>query len=521
MILRKPYAFIIKHFKKIHIILFILMLYAIFKTNNISSFFDGYVRNSTGFYESTLSNTYTNPLFYFVCILIVLLSLVLLILMKQKEKPNKLYFIISMLYIGIIILIYVDSGYLRTINFEQISPRNSRLIRDINLIVIFPQIFLLFFVLIRSIGFNIKKFNFAKDIEDLNIDVSDNEEFELTLGTNTDKINRIIRKNKREFKYFYLEHKAMILGILLSLFLFLGWTIYYRVMVLNKVYSQNEVVRINNISYKIEGFYSSNLNYRCEDISEGNNTFLILKLKIYNGNKNNIILNNENMRIIIGENIYLPIYRKYDHFKDIGIGYEENIINGDSEASFIFVYNVPSQELSKNMLLRYAERISFDVKGVTNRYLKYYIKPKSLDEVSIFPVAELGKEVNYTISNLKNTILKINSFETNNKFTYGIDNIINVINDPMDNRIIMKIVYDYTPDSSVQYVNSFANLMKEHGSIRYTKEGKEYIVNYKDVTPSKNILSVVYYSVKDDIVNAEKVELVIKIRNLIYIHKLK
>ncbi|NLV90354.1 MAG: hypothetical protein GX032_02675 [Tenericutes bacterium] len=497
------------------------MSYGIYKTNNISSFFASYVRNSTGFYESTLAKTYANPLFYFICFLIAILSLILLILMKQKEKPTKLYFIITLLYIGVIILISMDSGYLRTINFEQLSPRNSRLLRDINLIALFPQIVLIFLVLIRAIGFNIKKFNFAKDIEDLNIDVSDNEEFELTFGTNPDKLNRILRKNQRELKYFYLEHKPMILGILLSLFLFLGWTVYYRVIVLNKIFNQNEVVRINNISYKIEGFYSSNLNYRSENITEGNNIFLILKLRIYNGNEYNIKLNTENMRIIIGENIYLPIIRKYDEFKDIGNGYEDNIIDGDSEASYIFVYSVPNQELSKNMLLRYAERISFDVNGVTNRYLKYYIKPESLDEVSIFPIAELGKEVNYTISNLKNTKLKINSFETNIKFSYGIDNIINVINDPMDNRIIMKIVYDYTPDESVQYVSSFEKLMKEHGSIRYYKQGKEYVINYKDVTPSKNILSIAYYSVLDDIVNAEKIELVIKIRNLIYIHKLK
>ena len=208
--------------------------------------------------------------------------------MKQKEKPTKLYFIITLLYIGVIILISMDSGYLRTINFEQLSPRNSRLLRDINLIALFPQIVLIFLVLIRAIGFNIKKFNFAKDIEDLNIDVSDNEEFELTFGTNPDKLNRILRKNQRELKYFYLEHKPMILGILLSLFLFLGWTVYYRVIVLIKIFNQNEVVRINNISYKIEGFYSSNLNYRSENITEGNNIFLILKLRIYNGNEYNI-----------------------------------------------------------------------------------------------------------------------------------------------------------------------------------------------------------------------------------------
>ena len=37
-------------------------------------------------------------------------------------------------------------------------------------------------VLVRGLGFDIKKFNFVKDLHELDIDVTDEEEVELTLG---------------------------------------------------------------------------------------------------------------------------------------------------------------------------------------------------------------------------------------------------------------------------------------------------------------------------------------------------
>ena len=39
MIIRKPYAFLIKYFKVIHITLFVFMTYLLFKTRNIYIFF--------------------------------------------------------------------------------------------------------------------------------------------------------------------------------------------------------------------------------------------------------------------------------------------------------------------------------------------------------------------------------------------------------------------------------------------------------------------------------------------------
>ena len=48
MILRKPYKFLIKHFKLIHLILTLLMVYVVYKFNYIFSFFNTTVENYVG-----------------------------------------------------------------------------------------------------------------------------------------------------------------------------------------------------------------------------------------------------------------------------------------------------------------------------------------------------------------------------------------------------------------------------------------------------------------------------------------
>lgn len=521
VILRKPYAFLIKHFKKIHILLLLIMLYGVYKTNNLSNFFSNYARNTSGFYESTLASTYINSLFFMGCISIIIISTVVLILMKQKDKPTKLYVFIIVGYILMLVLLFLDGGYLRTIIFEQLSPRTTRMLRDINYIALIPQIVLSFLVLIRAIGFNIKRFNFSQDIEDLKIDVSDSEEFELTIGTDTGKINRLIRRNKRELKYFYLENKALIISIIVLIVIFVSSSAYYNKFVLNKIYNQKDVVRVHNISYKVENFYSSNINYRGEDISEKDHTFLILSLKTYNGNENSKKIEIDNLRIVIGENIYLPIVKQYDSFRDLGIGYNNQKLESGKEATYIFVYKVSNEDLEKPMILRYNDNVFFTKEGIGSRYIKIKVKPTDIKEISTLPRADLKKEVYYGLSNLKETRLTINDVEFKDKYSYELGNLIYYINDPMDNRLIMKINYKYDPDKGVEFIGTLSELLKEYGTIRYEKDNKQVVLLYKDVTPRNYKDDNIYLSVPSNIKDSKSIDLIINVRDKVYIHKLK
>jgi hypothetical protein len=207
--------------------------------------------------------------------------------MKQKEKPRRIYIFMIMLYFLIPILLYVDYNYFNIIQFQGLEPRIARMIRDINLMSVVLQIPFIVLMLIRGIGFDIKKFNFKEDINDLQIDVTDDEEFELTSGINSDKVGQKYRNQIREFKYFYKENKGIILGIFAIIIASIVGFFVFQNQIVNKINKQTDIVNIDGLYLKINGVYSTNLNYKGEDISEKGYTFLVISINAKNEDKEN------------------------------------------------------------------------------------------------------------------------------------------------------------------------------------------------------------------------------------------
>ena len=88
MIIKKPYAFMIKHFRLIHFILSLLMVFLISKTSSIVSFFNEYVKNG---YYTLNSGSYINFYMFISIILIIVISAFVYLLMKWKNKSRNLY----------------------------------------------------------------------------------------------------------------------------------------------------------------------------------------------------------------------------------------------------------------------------------------------------------------------------------------------------------------------------------------------------------------------------------------------
>ena len=61
-------------------------------------------------------------------------------------------------------------------------------------------------MIIRVLGFDIKKFNFTKDIQELNIEDIDSEEVEVNVNIDTKNIIRDINRRKRELGYWIKEN---------------------------------------------------------------------------------------------------------------------------------------------------------------------------------------------------------------------------------------------------------------------------------------------------------------------------
>ena len=81
MIIRKPYAFLIKHFKKIHLILLVFSAFVYYKNLQLSSFVTEFV--SLGTYDS-----YNEPITQFVTVFAIISMLLIQIkyLMVNFQK---------------------------------------------------------------------------------------------------------------------------------------------------------------------------------------------------------------------------------------------------------------------------------------------------------------------------------------------------------------------------------------------------------------------------------------------------
>ena len=96
MIIKKPYAFMLKHFRLIHLLLLIPMIFLVTQTRGIISFFGEYVANNYTLAASTdvlssLASNYINIFMYLAVIIILAVFVTLSILLQRKEKPVRFY----------------------------------------------------------------------------------------------------------------------------------------------------------------------------------------------------------------------------------------------------------------------------------------------------------------------------------------------------------------------------------------------------------------------------------------------
>ena len=190
MIVKKPYAFLIKHFRIIHGILFVLLGYITLK----SAFFSDYVSKQYFVRLDGLTSMYIDYVTFLAIIVSAILVLIIGAILKLKNKNVTSYIYIFIELIGIFIYYIYMFTVFRGLELNYLDMETVRNLRDISLMAMIPQIVFLFVVLGRTLGFNLKQFDFKKDLEELDIDETDNEEVEVILGNNNYKYARFFRK---------------------------------------------------------------------------------------------------------------------------------------------------------------------------------------------------------------------------------------------------------------------------------------------------------------------------------------
>ncbi len=347
MILRRPYAFLIKHFRLIHLILFALLAIITYNASTVLNFFKDYI-TANGNME-ILSSNYINAFIYIAPIIIIGLSISIFYLMKYKDKPRLYYIIliiVSVLCTGVYTYLYLS---IRSLETTTVSARIIRLYRDIarsNFYVLFVMCIP---TLIRGLGFDIKKFNFSKDLKELNLSEEDSAEVEVSIDVSSNGLKRTGRRTLRELKYYYVENKFFINIILGTLILILVMLFPFNKYVVNRDLKEGEVLGTSAFNIKVTDSYLTDRKRISKD-----NSYVILKVSVI-GKVNKYSLDLDHFVLEGKNNKYVPSQKFYLYFNDIGTGYRNNILDTTSYKDYILVFNINNIDKDSNFIFRYVD----------------------------------------------------------------------------------------------------------------------------------------------------------------------
>ena len=236
MILRKPYAFLIKNFKKINILLLALTAFILWKSLDLYGFVKSYVQ--TGIYNTMLDSisNYVNIFTTLSFILVFVVSGILAYLLKYKDKPFLAYILILVNnMVTMAMFMYINYYFTVSISGE-FDLTTLMIVRDLMFIVTIPYYPIIFLLVIRSIGIDLKKFGFGEDKDFININEEDREEVEVDVSFDKDKFIRQIKNKIRLAKYFFLEHKFSMSTVTVLVVILAVFNVYKYVFVENRVY---------------------------------------------------------------------------------------------------------------------------------------------------------------------------------------------------------------------------------------------------------------------------------------------
>lgn len=535
MILKKPYAFLIRHFKMVHLLLLIPMAYLIHRTFRVVSFFRTYVANN---YTTSIINIAAEHIsfFMYLAVLFIILSvLAIYYLMRQKKKSTRLYFFILLYYIFMFVLIGVTYSILSSMEHNLITAQTARAYRDISIVLCLPQYFFFLYTLVRGIGFDIKKFNFANDLKDLEITDIDSEEFEFNVNVEGYKIERTARRFVREMRY-YIKENTFIFSCILAVFvIFIGTVLYLNYGVYNKTYRTSDKMTHNYFTIQIVDSMVTNLSYDGSVIQDGK-YYLVLKMFIENRTNKNYELDYTNFRLVLnGKNIY-PLLDRGEYFVDFGKPYKEEAIMKQSKDYYTLSYEIDAADLTNEYTIKILESIDFKVGEIAAKYKNIKLNPPKIDTVREMDTLEIGKIVNLKETNLGYSTFKLNGYSFVGNYTYDYeycssktncrtlkDSITPNVSGTIEKTVLLVLNNEYSLDPTSDYLNAMrfdTKFASQFFSVRITNAGESHLVSLNNKT-TQYMKNVFVFETRQEVMNAEKIDLLLTVRNKRYVYHLK
>lgn len=532
MIFRKPYAILIKYFKLIHVVLTVMMAYLLYRTYNLYNFLTEYMKTTMLKLGRGATDTMFNSYMFILPLLIVVFAMVMLITMIRKNKPRLIYIADVICFSSLLgIYIYLNSQFIY-LEDNIMSARTVKLMQDFSLIMMLSQFALLLPTLIRAIGFDIKKFDFKKDLLEMDIDDADNEEFEVSFNFEGNVVKREINKKIRNIKYAYLENKFLFKVLALGVILFVIYSIFTGSSTNNTILKMNEGFSSDGVNLEVTDAFMTQKDYKIKKITSSEYILVEINAKGVNANTK---LNTARMQLIINNTVFYPVEDfNIDVFSDIGSVYVDDYLDVKNYNKYLFVYEIPENLKHAKKNFRYIS--VYDENDAS--YISVSLKVKEIDNEDKSKDVSLKKDLVLNKDILGNSSLKIDSFEIKNDFVsrykycpltgecYSSKEYIRPnLNSTLD-KALLKINATFTRDKDIQVpgISNAFSLINKFGTIVYKYNGKTYKMRGElvNINPKKNKVPNVYYvEVNQRMVNCDYAYLLLKIRNKEYKYVIK
>ncbi|MBQ2946885.1 MAG: hypothetical protein IJE04_03445 [Bacilli bacterium] len=520
MILKRPYAFFIKMFKPIHLILSGLVLYLLYLTNNILEFLNNYIYSSDNIIEADVLSNLINKLLYVIPIIVIILFLLLLGIMYKKNKSVTFYFMGIFSFIAILVVNTYAVNFLNILVDNIISVKSIKLIRDLVLINIIIESLIFILLFIRAIGLDFKKFNFDSDISKIDISESDKEEFEINVNIDFNEKKRKTKERIRNLRYIYSENKFI---INISLTLLTGIFIFVLVFFINKSMNVNKegvYYSSNFINFKVNDTIILNTDYQGNKITD--NYLIVVRTDIKsNYSRKTLYLNDFSLKV---ENIvFKPVTKYLDSLIDLGNFYDEQVLSLDYK-EYLFVYEIPKKYINSDMYFSYNNE---------GNLIDILLQPKNLVNNEVLKTININETLKFEGA-LNGVEFKINKYYLNDKFELKYNYCIKENDcisskeylkpsiDENYDKVILKLNVDYNSSSELD-VDSFYKILSKFGTVLYKISDNWFaIYKFEEIT-SKRVSTQkdVYIGINSNIMDADSIKIVFNVRGLKYEYILK
>ena len=362
----------------------------------------------------------------------------------------------------------------------------------------------------------------------MQIDVTDNEEVELTFGNDTYKIARFFRKFLRLSKYFLLENKMFVISATSLLIIGISVYAYTRVNVYQETYNENQEIQASYLWYKVKESYKTEADINNVKIKD-NKHYVLVNVNVNNKSGVDYKLDRDTFRLQVNKEMLFPSFSIADKFYDIGVVFTPDDIKSGINKDLIVAFEVDNEFNATEYLLKIKNS-----NGESN-YKDVIIKPKDINIEKDMGSYNLPNTFDLRDSILKNSTLQIDSFDIAEKFKEPYKYTINgEVKDviysimPSDKNkglvLLLKLKCRMNLDDSTyisKKVKTPADLLSLYGILSYRYQGEWYNTKLNKIDISYDIQDYTYMEIPKDVENANKINLILLIRGVKYTISLK